>query len=60
MRAFGVGSFGEAERSYQKLIYWHEAEKRGHLLREEHTPVVLTTSQKHKGGLQWVSNRKLP
>jgi hypothetical protein len=38
MRAFAVGSFGEAERRYQKLIYWHEAEKRGHLLREEHTP----------------------
>jgi hypothetical protein len=38
MRAFAVGSFGEAERSYQKLTYWHEAEKRGHLLRKEHTP----------------------
>jgi hypothetical protein len=29
MRAFAVGSFGEAEPSYRKLIYWHGTEKRG-------------------------------
>jgi Ohr subfamily peroxiredoxin len=40
MRAFAVGRFGETERRYHKLIYWHEAEEGGHFAAWEQPEIV--------------------
>jgi lipoyl-dependent peroxiredoxin len=40
MRAFAVGRFGETERPYHKLIYWHEAEEGGHFAAWEQPEIV--------------------